>query len=122
MRSYFTVFLVWMLSVVVVTAGSSSNWNIDQAKANVASTTKKITKSSKDQIKRAREQSNVLKAKARQVRDDARTKASELVAKAKGKSPSIQESTKKRAESILADAKSKAKSFEEKAKKVLANV
>ena len=102
--------------LTLVSAGTG--WNVDKAKVNVAVST--IAKS--DRVRRAREKSKELKAKAREVRDAARTRASELLAQAKGKSATVQASTKKRAESLLSNAKCKAKELEEKAKKALSSV
>jgi F0F1-type ATP synthase membrane subunit b/b' len=114
MKAFFVTFALFLM-LTLVTAGTG--WNVDKAKVNVA--VANVAKS--DRVRRAREKSKELKAKAREVRDAARTRASELLAQAKGKSSTVQESTKKRAESLLSNAKCKAKELEEKAKKALEN-
>jgi F0F1-type ATP synthase membrane subunit b/b' len=114
MKSFF-VFVALFFMLTLVYAGTG--WNVDKAKVNVA--VANVAKS--DRVRRAREKSKELQVKAREVRDAARTRASELVAQAKGKSTTVQAATKKRAEALLSSAKCKAKELEEKAKKALEN-
>ena len=112
--------LVLLTSTLVSAAGSGSSksgWNPTVVKAGNTLQNKSV------QLRRqAKEKSKVLKAKARTVRESARSKAKELLAQAKGQSTQVQASNQKRAQVLLEQAKKEAKNLEEKAKQLLANV
>jgi hypothetical protein len=130
MRSFLTIICLLVVTSSLVSAGTSSGWNVDKSiskvsrtngSSSVASISTDIQKRGDEVRRRAQEKSKELKLMARTIRKSARTKASDLLAQVKDKSSDVQASTKKRADSLIAKAKKDAKELEEKAKKLLAD-